>query len=310
MGKKSPSPPPAPDPRATAAAQSAANIDAARATANINRVNQYTPFGSVTYSPVGVQWDEAGYLGHNTDVADAIRAGRYVGTGLDHYREHGMNEGRGGVVAGFNPNDVDRWESRINLDPRAQSLVDQLYGTLGQSFDLSTLPGYSDAATNRQSASNALFGRINPQLEQQRTALDTRLRNQGLTPGSEAWNTSMREYAMSENDARLAVDAQAGQEMAQTFNVESARRQQTLQEMLAQRQMPLNEILALMGGTQVQGGNGGAVQVAPADYTSAVGMNQAAQQQAYQGQVANVNANNTAAAGAATAAVTAAAIIA
>lgn len=48
--KDSPSPPPAPDPVATAGAQSQSNIATAIANARLNRVNQQTPWGSITYT--------------------------------------------------------------------------------------------------------------------------------------------------------------------------------------------------------------------------------------------------------------------
>lgn len=51
--KKSPSPPPAPDPVTSANAQSQANIQTAIANARLNRINQTTPFGSLTYTQTG-----------------------------------------------------------------------------------------------------------------------------------------------------------------------------------------------------------------------------------------------------------------
>lgn len=48
--KDSPSPPPAPDPQATAGAQTQANINTAIANARLNRVNQQTPWGNITYT--------------------------------------------------------------------------------------------------------------------------------------------------------------------------------------------------------------------------------------------------------------------
>jgi hypothetical protein len=48
--KDNPSPPPAPDPTATANAQSGSNIATAIANAQLNRVNQQTPWGSITYT--------------------------------------------------------------------------------------------------------------------------------------------------------------------------------------------------------------------------------------------------------------------
>ena len=59
MGKSSPSVPAPPDPTATAAAQSQANIDAARETARLNRYNQVSPYGNVTWSNTYSGQDQA-----------------------------------------------------------------------------------------------------------------------------------------------------------------------------------------------------------------------------------------------------------
>ena len=52
-GKAPSSPPPAPDPSAVAQAQGAANREAAIASGEINRVNQITPYGNLTYQQTG-----------------------------------------------------------------------------------------------------------------------------------------------------------------------------------------------------------------------------------------------------------------
>lgn len=58
MGKKSgPQAPAAPDPAATAAAQAQTNREAAIAQANLNRINQYTPQGSLVYNQIGTNAD-------------------------------------------------------------------------------------------------------------------------------------------------------------------------------------------------------------------------------------------------------------
>ena len=58
MGKKSgPAAPPPPDPAATAAAQLAANKEGAVAQANLNRIDQYTPQGAITYTQTGTNAD-------------------------------------------------------------------------------------------------------------------------------------------------------------------------------------------------------------------------------------------------------------
>jgi hypothetical protein len=55
MGKKTPLAPAPPDPKATADAQAKANINAILASAGVNRINTYTPFGNQEYyvSPTG-----------------------------------------------------------------------------------------------------------------------------------------------------------------------------------------------------------------------------------------------------------------
>ena len=60
MGKKTPSPPAAPDPMKTAVAQGAINREAAIAQAELNRINEYTPYGSSVYSPDGVENPDTG----------------------------------------------------------------------------------------------------------------------------------------------------------------------------------------------------------------------------------------------------------
>lgn len=53
MGKKTPKQPPAPDPVATAAAQGAMNRETAIAQSQLNRLDEYTPYGQSVYTPTG-----------------------------------------------------------------------------------------------------------------------------------------------------------------------------------------------------------------------------------------------------------------
>lgn len=215
MGKGSA--PSAPDPAKTAAAQQQANVETARVQNAMNRANQYTPYGSVIYNDLG----------------------------------------------------NDRWEAITSLSPNQQYISDMgelgkmQYGYLANQMwpqtgkimqsklDFSGLPGINDGVKDRARVEDALFARMQPRLDAQRNALDTRLRNQGLTPGSEAWTKAWQEYSMGENDARLATIGAAGQEQQRLFNMSTADRARALQEYLAQRQIPLNEVAALLGGAQV-----------------------------------------------------------
>lgn len=410
MSKKgTPSAPAAPDPVATAAAQTASNVETARKNAELNRVNQFTPQGSLTYSKVGPSWDEQAYLAANPDVAAAVTAGQGFKSGQEHFNKVGRNEGRTGVPAGYAGE--DQWQATVSYSPEQQRLYDlstqaqTLYGETGLAqlgklreqmstpFQFSGAPEYQpvssragevatsydtggpiqrnigdagtiqrsigadDFSADRRRVEEALYGRLDPSLNQQRTALEARLRSQGLAPGSEAWTNAMRAQAQSETDARLGVVAAGGQEQSRLFGMDQAKgqfantaqgqayeqllaggqfanaaqgqaftqagslaafgaqaaqqrqnmdmsagqysqqiRQQMLAEQLAIRTQPLNETSALLTGQQVQNPqfqNVPQVQVAPTDYISAVGQQQAALQSAYKAKneayVANVN---------------------
>jgi hypothetical protein len=61
MGKKSPSAPPMPDYKSAAEATAQSNLEAARAATAANRVNQVTPWGSLTYSQAPRKFNQSGY---------------------------------------------------------------------------------------------------------------------------------------------------------------------------------------------------------------------------------------------------------
>lgn len=79
--------------------------------------------------------------------------------------------------------------------------------------------------------------RLDPLFGQRREALETKLYNQGLQPGTEAWNRAMTQMGQQENDAynQLLLSG----------------RGQANQELLSERSQPINEITALMSGGQV-----------------------------------------------------------
>jgi hypothetical protein len=110
--------------------------------------------------------------------------------------------------------------------------------------------------------------------------METRLANQGIMLGSEAYRNAMSDYERQVADQRLAVVGAAGQEE----NRMAALRQQRLQEQLALRSQPINEATGLLTGQMVgmpQFTNTPQTNVAPTDYLGAVGMQQAALQAAY-----------------------------
>ncbi len=79
--------------------------------------------------------------------------------------------------------------------------------------------------------------RLDPQFAREEDRLRTRLENQGVTAGSEAWNREMSTFGQNKNDAFNSLMLQG--------------RGQALGELSAIRNQPINEITALMNGSQV-----------------------------------------------------------
>jgi hypothetical protein len=342
MSSSAPSPPPAPDPVATAKAQSEYNVDAARQQANMNRVNQVTPQGSMTYSQDdrGQQW---------VDQQLASERAAYKPSSI--WDNAGFDEGAARTrLQAANPYQ-DQWTATTTLSPEQQRLYDmstqgqeiygraalsqlgQVEGTLSQPFrydvqdrtgQLKYGPDYTglgDPNQSRDAVQEALLARINPDLERERAALESRLANQGITMGSEAWNTGMLDQSRAANDARYGAILNAGQEQSRMFGLgmqqagfnnstvgqAAGMDQSLLQQLLALRAQPINEASALLTGGQVQMPqftNVPQVGVQAPDYASAVGQNYAGAVGQNNAATARAGANNQAQASAATAAAT------
>src|SRR5690606_28417418 len=101
--------------------------------------------------------------------------------------------------------------------------------------------------------------------------------NSGIREGSEAWNNEMSRSSQAENDAVVQLLLQG--------------RGAANQEIMAERNQPINEITALMSGSQVSNPtfqNTPQTQVGGVDYMGAVNNNYNAQMQQYnQGQQSN-----------------------
>lgn len=255
MQKKAPKAPPAPDPVATAQAQSNMNRETAITQFGLNAVNQTTPYGQLYYGQIGT-WEDGTprYHAVQTLAPEEQRA-------LD--------------------------QSRQGQDIYGQIALQQLGAVrdrLSAPVSFGDAPQIRDGAEARARVEQALFDRIKPQLDRDRLSLENRLRNQGLSPGGEAWGEAMRDANMAENDARLAIIAAGGNEQQRDFGQSMASRQQGIQEILSQRSVPLNEAAALLSGEQVQAPtfvNVPQTNVAPTDYMQAVGLQQAGMNNAF-----------------------------
>jgi hypothetical protein len=151
----------------------------------------------------------------------------------------------------------------------------------------------------------AIMSRLEPSLARNRVSTETQLINQGLRPGSEAYDNAIKLVAQQENDARtqavvqgLGLDINANN---QSFNqalqggqfANTAQGQKLAQDIQA-REMPLNEVNALVEGSQIQnpqfqqytGAN-----VAPAPIANATALQGQFDQNTYNQNVGSYNQN-------------------
>lgn len=189
--------------------------------------------------------------------------------------------------------------------PRLQTGLGRT-GNITSGLDTSNLAAMPvNAGTTAQ---QAIMSRLQPQLERQRSQLQTQLANQGITPGSAAYENAMREQSQSENDL-------LSQAALQGINLDMTARQQGLGEAqttagfanLAQQQAYNQALASGQYGNQAQlaqfGANIQGQQAQNAAQQQA--FNQAlasgqfgneAQQAAFQSALANQQAQNQAAA--------------
>lgn len=294
MGKsKAPTPP---DPKATAAAQTATNIGTAVANGYMGNVNQVTPDGSLTYSYTKQKWTDP--LSGNVYDLPVATATQTLSEMQDKIKKQ---------------ND----QASLNLATLATSQSSRLNDLLGKPMDISkapaagdhsklTLPQYQQFSAGPELQTsvgnagniarsyetdfdtskyeNALMARLNPQLERDRAALETRLANQGLQPGSEAYNRAIDEANRTSNDARIAAVLNAGQEQTRLANLAN---QKASFENAAQAQGYAQALQNADFGNNAK-------QQMHQNGQSATAANNALKDQSFNAQQAQINAENTA----------------
>jgi hypothetical protein len=214
MGKSASAPPP-PDYTGAAKETAAGNLDAARANIAANRVNQYTPYGSLEYTMAG----EDKYGNPMWSATQSLAPAQQQL--LDYQNQASLGLGQ--------------------LAGKGLGYVSKMLDT---PFDTSQLP--STGFNPSQTYQDAYMQRLAPQIQQGREKLEQQLANQGIQLGSEAYDRAMRNYAQKENDLLLGATTQG-------FGVGQQARQQALQEQAYLRNEPLNTLSAVRTGSQVQG---------------------------------------------------------
>jgi hypothetical protein len=213
MGK--PKAPKAPDPKDTSAAATGTSVGTAIANTMMGNVNQVGPDGSLTYGQTGTyDWTDP-FTNKTYKLPTFTATTSLSANGQKLYDTNQQTQG--------------------NLAEMGRDQSAFLRDYLGQNREIL---GPDEAMRSRYE--DALMERMRPRQEQDRASMETRLANQGIGLGSRAYSAAERDYSSAVNDARLGAIGAAGDEQARDFSVRSAARSQ-----------PINEIMALLSGSQV-----------------------------------------------------------
>lgn len=246
--------PPAPDTVGAANATAAGNLEAARATAAANKVNQVTPNGNLTYSINGKD-------SYGNDLYTATQT---------------LSPAQQAIADQTN-------KLNLGLMGTANTGLNYANDILSKpGVDTSKLPSYG--IDPGQSYSDAIMARLAPQIAQESQMSDAQLANQGIAQGTEAYNNAKRTLAMSQNDRQLGA-------ITSGMNTGLQANQQAFNQQAFNQQQPINVINSLRTGSQVQNPN--FVNVPQQANTAGADILGATNAQ-YANQVAGVNAQNAA----------------
>lgn len=232
----------APDVAGAARAEAAANRETQRDITYSDRPEQYNPFSSVNWSNEQVIDPATGekvtkWTQNQSFTPDVQRV-------ID--QQLSQMGGKGTLGAGM----MDRIQSEMG------GAAD--WGQFGQAQGLEY-----DPSQIRQGAEDAAYqksiSRLDPQYAQQSEALEVKLRNQGLRPGDQAYDSAMSTFGTGKSDAyeqaRLSASAtgmgeaqQLWQQQVQGSEISNALRDKQIKEYLDKRKFSLGEQAALSEG--------------------------------------------------------------
>ena len=308
-----PSPPPAPDYTGAAQATAAGNLDAARAAAAANRVNQVTPYGNLNYAVTGSDpygnptWTATTSL---NDVGQQLLNNQNnASLGLGSAINAQLGQVQNVMGQGFNPNTapITTNVGQANLRPFTGQANLQTVGQgpqfnqMGNAAQLqSSLQDQGMAGWDR--ANQLLMARLQPQMDIQQRNLDAQLANQGVVQGTEAYNRAKMGLGMQQND--LLNQAQlSGLSAGNTlFNQNLQGGQFTNQALTQQNQNQLSNVgfnnqvgqQGYQNQLAAQAANNPALQQMYSNQQAQQQANNAIAQQQFGNQMANANLGNTA----------------
>jgi len=215
--------PKTPDPTVVANAQADANIKTAQNQAEINRYNQETPFGTVSwdrdpnnpnsytsrvnYDPVTqaiINSTKGGVQGLTDRAISTLNNPNPEAPGTA-FIDNGMK-----AVMDRLPSTTDMTKSTMGIVPQANDALSQgisnFQSTIKQPFNFNSAPAMPVAnEATRQSVADSLYNqaksRLDPQFNQASSNLESKLAAQGVTVGTDAYNRELDNLMRNKNDA-------------------------------------------------------------------------------------------------------------
>lgn len=255
--------PPAPDYTQAAQAQSQGSQQLTEQQTVANRPDVNTPFGNEswqmtpTYDPVSGQ-----YVSNWTQDVTLNPAQQSALTA-----QQGVQAGESNLAQSLLPLEASEEGKGFGNNMG-------IAATPGVTTNASTMPSPTSFAQNASNAAEQEFMNYNQPLQQQATSqLDTQLRNQGLVPGDQAYDTAMQNLTNSQSlqnnqaeNQSILTGSQIGQQEAQTAlagqqqqfgqelsgaQYQGTASQAQLAEQMQEQGFTLNQIQSILNGQQV-----------------------------------------------------------
>ena len=259
-----PEAPETPDPYETAAAQTGTNIATAIANTQLGQVGQTTPYGSLTYQQTGTTTYTDPYTGQSYAIPQYTATTQLTPEqqAIFNSLQQGTQTTAGALAQPFAYTGVPALPATFDpattpaLDPTtlpalAPALDPTTLPALTTTLDPTTLPELAPTFQaegtvdlSNEAVESYLFElgrlRLDPLYAEQEAALTQQLANQGIAPGSEAYNQAMTLFNQAEADAYnqllLTGREQATSEILAARELTAAEQAQTYQQSLASQQ--------------------------------------------------------------------------
>lgn len=247
--------PKSPDPYDTASAQQQANIGSSAASAIINNANENNPYGSVKYSNIGYET----VYDANGKPMQVPRYQRDVTLSPEQQKLYQLQTQMQGNLGQLGVDQSSRLQGLLGTNLNTEGLQDWSTGKAPTEYDPNAY------AAQRDQVTQALMDRYRAQTDPTRKAQEASLAARGMAPGSNNWGAVQDMQNRQDTDQMSAAILAGGQEQSRLLGEERAGWQQgmdyasflnnlrgaQLGERQTVRNAPINEISALMSGSQV-----------------------------------------------------------